>query len=39
VSTYPTEAQLRQILAQYKNWWQLIKAGFPAVAVPLEAAA
>lgn len=33
-NAYPTEAQLRQILAQYKNWWQLIKAGFPAVAAP-----
>ena len=36
-NAYPTEAQLRQILAQYKNWWQLIKAGFPAVAAPPDA--
>ena len=36
-NAYPTEAQLRQILAQYRNWWQLIKAGFPAVE-PLDGA-
>lgn len=35
--TYPSEAHIAQVLAQYENWWQLIKAGFPAVQLTLDA--
>lgn len=27
--TYPAETQIRQVLGDFENWWQLIKAGFP----------
>lgn len=32
--TYPTEIQIRQVLAQFENWWQLLKAGFPPYPAP-----
>ena len=32
--TYPTEAQLRKVLAQLETWWDLIQANFPAVEAP-----
>jgi hypothetical protein len=32
--TYPTEAQIGQILADFGNWWQLMEAGFPPYPAP-----
>jgi hypothetical protein len=34
---YPTEAHITQIHAQYESWWEVIRAGFPAVQLPLDA--
>jgi hypothetical protein len=31
---YPCESQIRQILADFENWWQLIQAGFPPRPAP-----
>lgn len=31
---YTTEAEIRRSSAQYGHWWDLIRAGFPAVEVP-----
>lgn len=35
--TYPSEAHIAQVLAQYESWWQVISAGFPAIQLPLDA--
>lgn len=35
--TYPSEAHITLVLAQYENWWQVIKAGFPEVQLTLDA--
>lgn len=34
---YESEAEIRKILADFPNWWQLIQAGFPAAQVTLDA--
>lgn len=34
---YPSEAAIAQMYAQFENWWDVIRAGFPAVQLPLDA--